>query len=381
MSARRTYSKSILGAISIFLVGAVPAFAQKPQQVVVSVKIIEFQATKGVETGLSAYFAKVARPQPFGRVDSTGPGITSADLTFPTNTAAGITVFLDRISLSDGEIEMVLQALVDENRAFILSRPHAMVKVNEEAPTIIETTQKIPYPTTRVVGSTAVQITAFEDTGVKLEIKVPEVIDDDGNWSTTEDTYIHLDVNAFVKEEGQRIVVALEDQLTTGNDFATGQNALLVPEFVSRSIDTEVWVRQGQVLMLGGLYRNSDTKNISTVPLLSQAEDALVGVAQNVVAGAANATPLTGTIGSRDSEKSRRELVFLIKAETWRPAFTISDDLGLQQQSQTQKRRTPGDIITSVTQGVADLLTGQNKNGRDKNESADSKASEGDKEQ
>ena len=42
------------------------ASAQKPEQVMVTIKIIEFQMTKGVETGLSAYFTKVSRAQPFG---------------------------------------------------------------------------------------------------------------------------------------------------------------------------------------------------------------------------------------------------------------------------------------------------------------------------
>lgn len=347
-----------MAAVAFF---AFDASAQQPQQVIVSVKIIEFQATKGVETGLSAFFSKVARAEPFGEVSTSDAGITSADLTFPTSTAAGITVFLDRISLSQGEIELVLQALVDENRAFILSRPHAMVKVGEPTPTVIETTQKVPFPSTRVVGSTTIQVTEFKDTGVSLNIKVPEVVDDDGDWNTRDDTYIRLEVQAAVNEEGQRIVVALDDQLTSGDDFSEAINALLVPEFISRNINTHVWVRHNQVLLLGGLYRNSDTKNIATVPLLSQAEDAAVGVVENLVSGSFSGSPLTTGIGSRDTERSRRELVFLIKAEAWRPAFTISDDLGLPQEPQAQKRRTPADIITSVTQGVADLLTGGNK--------------------
>lgn len=325
------------GALFVALLAASSAWTQKPLQVIVSVKIIEFQTTKGVETGLSAYFTKVSRAEPFGQVSTSGSAINTADLTFPTSTAAGISVFLDRISLNEGEIEILLQALVDENRAFILSRPHAMIMVGEKVPTIVETTQKIPYESTVVVGNTVVQVTKFEDTGVKLEITVPDIIDDDGNWNTRDDTYVQLDVKAEVKEEGQRIVVSLE-----------GGEASIVPEFIARSIDTHVWVRDGQVLMLGGLYRNTESKNISTLPWLTQAEDVAVGFVENVVSGSLAASPLSATVGSRDTEEGRRELVFLIKSEAWRPAFTIPDALGFEERLDAEHREPPSDLIRTV---------------------------------
>ena len=52
--------------------------ARKPEQVEVSIKIIEFQITKGLETGFSAYFAKLPRPAPFGRNETIGNANTTA---------------------------------------------------------------------------------------------------------------------------------------------------------------------------------------------------------------------------------------------------------------------------------------------------------------
>jgi Flp pilus assembly secretin CpaC len=346
------------------------AGAQAPEQVVVSVKILEFQATKGVETGFSAFFAKLPMAEPFGQVDSDENGVGTIDLTFPTSTAAGITVFLDRINIGDAELELVIQALVDENRAFILSRPHAVVVVGESTPTVVRTNNQIPYESTRVVGSTTVQVTEFQDTGVTLSLRAPEVIDDDGNWETTNDTYIRLDVYAAVKEEGQRIVIALDDQLATSEEsFSEGENAISVPEFISRSVTTHVWVRQGQVLMLGGLYRNSESKSITSVPLLSQAEDVAQSFVNNLVSGNLTGAPLSTTFGNRDTDESRRELVFLIKAETWRPSFSITDDLGFIQE-EAQKRRSPTDVILEVTQDIAGIFTGERKE-EDKGEEAE----------
>lgn len=330
-TVRRAQKRLLPVFFSVFTLFCTVAVAEHdpsepPKQVIVSVKIIEFQITKGVETGLSAFFLRTAKALPFGQVSA----LNMADLTFPTSSAAGITVFLDRIGIKEGQFEFILQALVDENRAFILSKPRAMVMVGETTPTIIQTTQQIPYENTVVVGSTAVQVTAFEDTGVTLEIMVPEIIDDDGDWTTRDDTYVRLDIKASVKEEGQRIVVALDDQLAGGSNFSLARNAISVPEFISRRIDTHVWVRNGQVLMLGGLYRNSETKSNSTLPWLTQGENAVFGAVNRVVPGNIKARPLTSTLGSRSRSEGRRELVFMIKSEIWWPAYTVAGDAGLR---------------------------------------------------
>ena len=108
--------------------------------------------------------------------------------------------------------------------------------------------------------------------------------------------------------------------------------------------------------MLGGLYRNSESKSIATAPLIAQAENAAVGLVQGIASGNIAATPVSATLGSRKADESRRELAFLIKAETWRPAFSISDDLGFVQQ-EANKRRSPTDVIVEVAQGLVGILT------------------------
>ena len=152
-----------------------------------------------------------------------------------------------------------------------------------------------------------------------------------------------------MKEEGQRIVIALDDQLAGGGDDENpARNLITVPEFVSRSINTHVWVRDGQVLMLGGLYRNTESKSISTLPWLTQAEDVAVGFVENVLSGSFAASPLSATVGSRDTEEGRRELVFLIKCEIWRPSFTIPDTLGFEERLEAARRNPPSDVIRTV---------------------------------
>jgi Flp pilus assembly secretin CpaC len=346
--------------VALTLLGTLHAHAQEPQQVSVSVKVIEFQTVKGVETGLSAYFRQRSDPRPYGRVSSGSSAIRAGDITFPTATTAGITVFLDRLSNSYGDFEIVLQGLVDQNRAYILSRPKAMVTVGQTVPTIIQTTQLIPYEDTTVVGATAVQTTSFRPTGVMLNVLAPRVIDDDGDPGTTEDVYIQLALTAQVDEEGQRITVALDDMLAgTGGIFAQTSNLIRAPEFISRSITTTVWVRHGEVLILGGLYRNTKNKNLSTLPWLTQGEDLLSGAMNRVLPFSSPHVPLTTALGNQRTNEGRRELVFLIKAELWRPSYTVADEFGFSDGPEEPRRRmSPTDVISGVIEGIGGIPQG-----------------------
>ena len=321
----KLFRTAILSALACTVAVSAPAQdAGTQQQVQVSVKIVEFQTVKGVETGLNAYFRQRNEPRPYMRVSSGNGNITAADLTFPTSTNAGITVFLDRISNQYGDFEVVLQGLVDRNRASILAQPKAMVMVGQEVPTIIETTQRVPYEDTRVVGATAVQIVSFRDAGVSLSVQALDLIDDDGDLTgTADDTYIQLLLTAAVKEEGQRITVSLAEQAAGSSLFGGSSNAIRVPEFVSREITTTVWVRSGEVLALGGLYRDTRNKDLSTLPWLTQGEDFVNNVVQRLSPVSVGQVPLSAGLGRQSTEEGRRELVFLLKAERWRPPMTV----------------------------------------------------------
>lgn len=334
---------------------APPAEPEETKQVVVSVKIVEFQTTTGVETGLSAYFARRNKARAWGRVSSGNGNIESADITFPNTIGSAITVFLDNIELEYGDIEMVLQGLVDQNRAFILSQPKAMVAVGAEPPTQILTTQNIGYENTVAVGATVTQITSFRDTGVSLQVAADEVVDDDGDPLTTEDTYIKLRLAASVNEEGQRIVVALADQ---SGGFSN--NAIRVPEFVSRGLGTCVWVRHGQVLLLGGLFRDTSNKNLATLPWLTQTEDMAVGLAQKVIPPIGSiGSPISSTIGNRSTSEGRRELVFLVKAEFYKPTNRVFS--GAFEEEEPKKKQGLGNVIQDISeipQGIVKGITG-----------------------
>lgn len=335
---------------------AAPPPAPNPLQVNVSVKIIEFQTVKGLETGLSAYFKQRNEVRPYLRVSSGNGNITSADVTFPTSTFAGITVFMDRISTEYGDIEAVIQGLVEQNRAFILAQPRVMVVVGQAVPTVIMTTQDIPFEDTRVIGSTAVQVTTYKPTGVTLNVKAISIIDDDGNPKTTEDSYINLELSTSVKEEGQRIAVALDDQVVaSSNPFSNIDTAISVPEFISREIITKVWVRHGQVLILGGLYRDTRNKELTTLPWLTQGSDMINAAVQRLSPVAVPQVPLSAGLGSQNNNVGRRELVFMVRAEVYVPIPESRFGTVPEDESNEMRVVPSKEMITDIVEGITEI--------------------------
>ncbi len=325
---------------------------QAPQQANVSVKVVEFQRTKGQDSGVSAYFARRPQNKPFGFVGDGNGAISTADLTFPLDAEGTITVFLDRLRLSEGDLEFVLQALVSENKAFILSRPSSIVPIRGVTPSSIETVEENPYENPTVIGTTVVAATDFRKTGVIMTVQILDAIDDDGDWENTpDDTYFNCLIRAEVKELGEEIVVAEQQQLI-------GATQISAPTFVTRSVDTQVWIRHGQVLVLGGLFRNRTLKSVDTIPGISKLEDMTIGLAERVIPGNMLSGRASSLLGNKSSEEQRRELVFFVKVEGWRNSFTVREEQTADEAGERKGTIRPSDIIGNVIGGITSIPEG-----------------------
>ncbi len=329
---------------------ASPPPQPKPKQVVVQAKIVEYTHQKGVETGLSAYFRKwQTHTDWWGVVHRSFQGIRSADITFPTSRPATFSVFLDRIHISEGDIEMVLQALERQNKASILSKPRLMVPVGGPESSI-ETTQQEPYEELQITANTSVPVTRYDKTGVTLKVKVIDILDLDGNWATTEDTFIRMHVSAEVTDLGRLLVVNI--------DPLRGDQGIRAPELLTRKIDTQVWVRHGDVLMMGGQLTNVNSKMNTSPPWLSQAESMTTGLVERFVPGDFVGSPLSSTIGSHSTDDQRRELVFFIKAEVWKPVTTRKGEFTEFHQAKPGVLATPAELVNQLYERLRNLPQG-----------------------
>lgn len=128
---------------------------------------------------------------------------------------------------------------------------------------------------------------------------------------------IGLNVTPFINQEGL-VVMKIEETIDEldGSTQITGVGA--VPNTKSSTLSAEIAVRDGESVILGGIVRNSDSRNKSGVPYLKD-------------------IPLLGYLfRSTDSSKKRQESIVLM-----RPTVLRTPELAAQQ-VEIERRHMPG---------------------------------------
>ncbi len=139
-------------------------------------------------------------------------------------------------------LDLELSALESEGRAEIVASPRLMT-TNQQA-AVIESGEDIPYQQSTSSGATAV---AFKK--AVLSLKVTPQITPDGK---------------------------LLMDLKINQDSDSGQRVQGVPIILTKSIETNVLVNNGQTIVLGGIYQQDRNNTVTRVPFLGRIP--LVGV-------------------------------------------------------------------------------------------------------
>ncbi|MEA3287317.1 MAG: hypothetical protein U9Q77_08070 [Candidatus Marinimicrobia bacterium] len=132
------------------------------------------------------------------------------------------------------DIDVMLGMLSQSNDLNLLSTPHLMVLDNKRAE--IEVGDQIPYPKLNEFGMVSYE---FKNATVKLSIRV------------------HVNNDSTV-------TIRLEPQA----NFQQGLTPDGIPIISTRRAMTEVIVKNGQTVVLGGLMQESDVVNVQKVPIL-----------------------------------------------------------------------------------------------------------------
>ncbi len=130
-------------------------------------------------------------------------------------------------------LDMELSALQMEGRGEVLSNPRVITSNRSEA--LIEQGVEIPYQQATSSGATSV---SFKKAVLSLKV-VPQITPDDR---------IIMDLNVTKDSVGQ---------VFNG-----------VPSINSREVKTQVLVRDGDTVVLGGIYEQTRSKEVDSVPLL-----------------------------------------------------------------------------------------------------------------
>jgi general secretion pathway protein D len=211
-----------------------------PLQVLIDATIVEVGLSDQLKYGLQWYFSHDLG----GTTGSAGYLGTTLGL---ASAAGGFTYVITNIAR---DMKVQLDALAATNKINVLSSPSLMVlnnqqatiKVGDQVP--ILTAQALPQSgVNNLVGTQSIQ---YKDTGVLLEVR-PRV-----------------NAGGLVSLELSQAVNTLKNQ---GAASASGINS---PTIQQRQIQSQVAVRSGETIVLGGLIIENANNTVTGIPLLSE---------------------------------------------------------------------------------------------------------------
>jgi len=213
-----------------------------PRQIMVEVVIVDVQLSDDTEIGvnwdiLSDKNYDIGYRQNF----TTRLGSTIEDEDSIANATAFNTTGLGGdFSVISGTIRNVVALLQQKKDVEILASPRVMVVSGKTAS--IEAVRELPYneiTDTAAGGIGALTSTQFKKVGVTLNVTA----------TLTEEDLIFLNVNSE-----QNVVV--------------GESITEVPIIDTRNTKSEVLLKDGQVVIIGGLRRKEFTKQVNQIPIL-----------------------------------------------------------------------------------------------------------------
>ncbi|MBN2410662.1 pilus assembly protein N-terminal domain-containing protein [candidate division KSB1 bacterium] len=176
----------------------------------------------------------------------------NSDIAHTGSYAGKVSAVTDPLSLSDNvdlflsiptqDISTIIKALEEKNQLHVLAKPNLVAVSGAEASFLAGGEFPVPI----VQGSAGMQSVTilFKEYGVKLGF-IPTVLDSE---------LVNLKINAEV----------------SSLDFENGVtlSGFRVPSLVSRKTVTEVELKKGEFLILGGLLSEESSKLISKIPVL-----------------------------------------------------------------------------------------------------------------
>jgi len=213
-----------------------------PQQVLIEVLIIDVTIDESTAMGLELALQNLGGNDTrtvAGGISATTDGANTLGNSLDTAASS----FLKGGSFFIGQPDKIiaqLQLFASDSKANVLANPILVTSDNKAAS--ISITDEIPIvqeASTPTAGGAIVSATVeFRSVGIKLDI-TPKI---------NADNFINLQINQEISSRGPDV----------GNQ----------PSFNTRQVNTEVVLKDNQVLVMGGLMRTDTTDTISGVPFL-----------------------------------------------------------------------------------------------------------------
>ncbi|OGK12740.1 MAG: hypothetical protein A2W80_18235 [Candidatus Riflebacteria bacterium GWC2_50_8] len=204
-----------------------------PRQVFIEAHIFDISLDNNNSTGVdwSALMTQIGRDTPLWQYDHTVLGESAGNGTFRLG------------NLNSDHFSMLLRSLKTNNKARSLSNPRITALNGQVANIMIS--QKVPYITTNTIDTTGGQqrterIVNFEEIPISLDV-TPMIYDN------------------------QTIRMSVTPNITSLRSFVEG-----VPWTEGRTATTELYVKDGETIILGGLITENQLEERNNTPLLDK---------------------------------------------------------------------------------------------------------------
>ncbi|MCC6427035.1 MAG: hypothetical protein IT435_09470 [Phycisphaerales bacterium] len=229
---------------------------------------IDFSGSGGALSAVNSLIGGKAKTLGAGDIPVPGTdGEGRAIVSSPGNTAGPGTI---KLGLVDNDVAVFLKMLDEVGDTTIISNPKVLALNRQPARVLVG--RKVGYLNTTSTDTTTTQSVEFLDTGTQLYFR-PFV---------TNEGLIRLELKPAVSEA---VIRDARD--------ATGA-AVTIPDEITNEIVTNVLVRDGQTVVLGGLFREATQSSRRQVPFLGD-------------------IPILGAaFRGHDDETSRNEIIFMV---------------------------------------------------------------------
>ncbi len=242
--------------------------------VMIEAKVVELRWDNDLQIGVEGDLAGTALI--WSQAADNGSFLREVRTRFNPTAALGATPFQGSTfrfadaTAHQGTFGGLVQMFVERGRAHILSQPRILVRTDDTA--TIFAGEEIPYPasvTTQPVGG-AITNFIYKKAGVSLEV-MPRIA-----------------------APGQ-VSLKIKPEVTTTFGFVQIIPGTIAPQFTVRSVSTELLVRDGEEVVIGGLFNRDKTTIRRGIPFLSE-------------------IPLLGYLfGKYEDSEVIREILFFIK--------------------------------------------------------------------
>lgn len=153
--------------------------------------------------------------------------------------------------LTGTQFEIVMKALEEKSYVNVLSSPHILTINNQEASILIGS--KFPLIKTSVSSETGAitgqSLDRYQDIGIQLNV-VPQILDDG--------EYINLIVHPAVSSYTQTVKAV----------SSSGTIMAEYPIIIVREAETQILMKNGETVVIGGLMKDVETRTTKGIPVL-----------------------------------------------------------------------------------------------------------------